>query len=151
MHTVKTMAFVTAIVMVGTGNAKVYPERAVFVRRQVIKAKDAVRTDVYQRNQQREEQTDRSTRTLRIGANGELYIENIAGDIVITRGGESDATVEIVKVARAQTAEEARENLQLVQVEVDERASRAEINVRYPRREERRGDRRNFNVSVAFN
>ena len=131
--------------------AQVYPDRVQAVTRTVVKAKEPVRTEVYQRNQQREEQTDRSTRTLRIGANGELYIENIAGDIVITRGGDSDATVEIIKVARARTAEEARENLQLVQVDVAERGSRAEINVRYPRREERRDDRRNFNVSVAFN
>src|SRR5262245_11266444 len=100
MHTVKTIAFVTALVMAGPAYAQVYPDRVHSVTRTVIKAKDPVRTEVYQRNQQREEQTERSTRTLKIGANGELYIENIAGDIVITRGGDNDATVEIVKVAR---------------------------------------------------
>ena len=145
------MALAAILVLTGQADAQVYPEQACSVTRTVVKPKDSVRTEAYQRNQQREEQTDRTTRTLRIGANGELYLENIAGDIVITRGGDNDATVEIVKVARGRTADEARESLQLVQVDVAERGSRAEINVRYPRRDERSRDRRNFNVSVAFN
>ena len=145
------MALAAILALAGQADAQVYPERARSVTRTVVKPKDSVRTEVYQRNQQREEQTDRTMRTLRIGANGELYLENIAGDIVITRGGDNDATVEIVKVARGRTADEARESLQLVQVDVAERGSRAEINVRYPRREERSRERRNFNVSVAFN
>jgi hypothetical protein len=131
-----------------TAGAQVYPERVRSVTREVI---EKAHVTVYQRNQQREEQTDRSTRTLKIGATGELYLENISGDVVITRGGDNEAVVEIVKVARGRTADEAREAMELVQVDVAERGPRAEINVRYPRRDERRGDRRNFNVSVAFN
>lgn len=41
--------------------------------------------------------------------------------------------------------------LQLVQVEVSERAGRAEVRTRYPRNEEgQRNNRRNYNVSVAY-
>ena len=36
--------------------------------------------------------------------NGELDVANIAGDIVVTRGGGSSATIEIVKTARGETA-----------------------------------------------
>jgi DUF4097 and DUF4098 domain-containing protein YvlB len=96
----------------------------------------------------RETDTERTTRTLKIGANGELSLANIAGDIVITRGGDSEATVEIVKTARARTTEEAREMLKLVQVDVVERAGRAEVRTRYPDGRERRN--RNINVSVAY-
>jgi DUF4097 and DUF4098 domain-containing protein YvlB len=97
------------------------------------------------------QETERTTRTLRIGSNGELSLANVEGDIVITRGGGSEARIEIVKTAYARTAEEAREQLKLVEVEVVERANRAEIRTRYPQGEElRRGNRRNINVSVAL-
>ena len=150
MRNLNSILIVTLGALLGTAataGAQVYPERVRSVTREVV---ERAHVTVYQRNQQREEQTDRSTRTLKIGATGELYLQNISGDVVITRGGDSEASVEIVKVARGRTADEAREALQLVQVDVAERGTRAEINVQYPRREERRGDRRNFNVSVAF-
>jgi DUF4097 and DUF4098 domain-containing protein YvlB len=103
------------------------------------------------RDDSRAEQTDRQTRTLRIGANGSLDVANIAGDITITRGGGNDVTIEIVKVARGRTAEDAREMLQLVQVDVTERGARAEVRTRYPQNDEmRRNNRRNISVSVNF-
>jgi cytoskeletal protein CcmA (bactofilin family) len=125
--------------------AQVYPDRIRSTTRKVI---ESTRAEVYQRNQQREEQTDRTTRTLHIGDNGEIDLGNISGDIVITRGSGGDATIEIVKRSRGRTAEEARQGLQLVQVDVVERGTRAEVRVRYPRGDDRRN---NVNVSVAFN
>ena len=98
------------------------------------------------------EEVERTTRTFRIGATGELHLANISGDIVITRTGGSDAQVEIVKTARGQTAEDARELLSLVTVNVVERANRAELKTMYPPGDElRRNNRRNVHVSVAFN
>ena len=108
-----------------------------------------VRKASYQ--QGREEQTDRQTRTLKLGPEGELHVANISGDIVVTRTGGGDATVEIVKTARARTSDDARELLGLVQVAVTERDGRAEVKTVYPRDEEmRRNNRRNVNVSVAY-
>ena len=102
--------------------------------------------------QESREQVDRSTRTLKVGANGEVVLYNISGDIVVARGGGSDVTVEIVKSSRGRTDEDAREMLQLVQVEVIERAGRAEVRARYPEGDDmRRNNRRNVNVSVSFN
>jgi len=71
---------------------------------------------------------------------------------VVTRGGGNDATVEIIKTARGRTTEDAREMLELVQVDISERGGRAEIKTRYPQGDEfRRNNRRNINVSVDFN
>jgi len=104
------------------------------------------------RTDERESQTERLTRTVNIGANGELEITNIAGDIVVTRGGGTGATIEVVKTARAATAQEAREMLALVPVDIVERGTRAEARTRYPSGDDqRRTGRRNINVSVAFN
>lgn len=98
---------------------------------------------------QRESQTERETRTAQIGANGELDIQNIAGDIVVTRGSGNRATIEIVKTARAESASDAREMLSQVNVVMSERGGRTEIRTEYPRGEQR-GRQRNFSVSVTF-
>jgi hypothetical protein len=112
------------------------------------------RSVVVERSQERgrDEQTERFTRTLKVGSNGEIMIGNISGNITITRGGGSDATLEVVKTARARTPGEAKEVLDLVQIDIIERGGRAEVKTRYPRNDEwRRENRRNLNVSVTFN
>ncbi|HZB26559.1 MAG TPA: DUF4097 family beta strand repeat-containing protein [Vicinamibacterales bacterium] len=100
----------------------------------------------------REQQTERTTRTLKLGPRGEIHLGNIAGDITISRGSGGDAALEIVKVARGRSAEDAKELLNLVQVDVTERGPRAEVKTRYPHDQEgRRHGRRNFDVSVSYN
>ena len=97
------------------------------------------------------EQIERITRTFRLGQNGELHLANISGDIMITRGG-NDVALEIVKTARGRDDADSRELLQLVQIDIVERSNRAEVKTRYPQGEEnRRHNRRNFHVSVAYN
>ena len=114
-------------------------------------AVENLRTGDYQ--QGREEQTDRQTRTLKLGANGEISLSNIAGDITVTKGNGNDTTVEIIKTARARTADEAKAQLGLVAVTVTERNGRAEVKTEYPQNEQGRWGwgRRNTNVSVAYN
>jgi DUF4097 and DUF4098 domain-containing protein YvlB len=109
---------------------------------------ETLRTVRYQ--QGREEQTDRQTKTVKIGTDGELTLGNIAGDITVTRANGGEATIEIVKTARARTVDEAREFLGLVTVTVTERSGRAEVKTVYPGDEMRRNNRRNVNVSVAY-
>jgi len=130
----------------GAAAAQVYPER--IIAREKVRA---VVTAYQQRRDtnNREEQVERTTRTLKLGAGGVLALANIAGDIVVTRGGGADVTVEIVKTARARDVNDAREQLQLVQVEVTERAGRADVRARYPN-EASRNNRRNINDSVAY-
>ena len=98
------------------------------------------------RGQNREQQTETISRTL---SASEIDLSNLAGDITITRGGGS-VQIEAVKVARGRTADEAREALALVSVEIAERGPRAEVRVQYPRHDERSRERRNMNVSVAY-
>ena len=83
-------------------------------------------------------QTERLTRTVSIGATGELELTNIAGDIVVTRGSGAAATIEVVKTARGASVEEARAALALVRVEITERGTRAEARTHYPSEQERR-------------
>ena len=126
-------------------DAQMLPERI----RAVISDRVEMRTARYQ--QWREEQTSRETKTVKIGTDGELSLSNISGDIVVTRANGSDATIEIVKTARARTADEARELLGLVNVTVTERAGRTEVKTVYPQGDEmRRNNRRNINVSVNY-
>lgn len=126
--------------------AQVYPER--IIAREKVRAVVAAYQQRRDSNN-REEQVERTTRTVKLGANGLLTLANIAGDIVVTRGGGSDATIEIVKTARARDQNDARAQLQLVQVEVTERAGSADVRTRYPNERER-NNRRNISVSVAY-
>ena len=98
----------------------------------------------------REEQSETFKKTVRLGSNGELDVSNITGDITIVRGGGNEATIEVTKVARAQTVEAARELLPLVKVEITDRANRAEIRTIYPSQENMFRNRRNINVAVNF-
>jgi len=144
-------ALVALPLLPDTVHAQVYPERLSIA----MKARGAVEAvRAYQRRSRddnREEQTERTTKVIRLGTDGTLALGNIAGDITVTRGGGSDATIEIVKTARGRTAEEAKESLALVPVEVTERNGRAEVKTRYPSGDEqRRNNRRNINVSVAY-
>jgi DUF4097 and DUF4098 domain-containing protein YvlB len=141
-----SIALVVLAILAAPVDAQTRPDE---LRAVVGRSVETLRTVSYQRG--RQEQTDRQTKTVRIGADGELTLANIAGDIVVTRAGGSEATIEIVKTARARTDEEAREQLGLVTVAVTERGSRAEVRTVYPRDEDRRNNRRNFNVSVAYN
>lgn len=117
---------------------------------------EGMRRPPYQ--QGREEQTDRQTRILKLGAQGELALANIAGDIVVTRSSGNEATVEIIKTARARTADEARAMLGQVDVSVVERDGRAQVKTVYGRGDDWRGDRgesgdhgaRRMAVAVAY-
>jgi hypothetical protein len=94
-------------------------------------------------------QRETTTRTVNIGANGEIDLTNIAGDITISRGGGNATTIEVVKSARGTSDADAQEMLKLVRVEINERGSRAEVRTIYPDRQQR-GDRRNINVSTVY-
>jgi DUF4097 and DUF4098 domain-containing protein YvlB len=128
--------------------AQVYPERVSSVTRTVVRPA----TERYQRPSERATETERITRTVRLGASGDIEIGNIAGDITIIRGGGNDVVIEAIKTSRARTAEEAKAVLPLVEVDINDRAGRVEARARYPRNDDqRRRNWRNVNVSVAFN
>ena len=111
--------------------------------------RDSTRSSASSQRQDGREQTERTTRTFRGGQ--ELFLSNVAGDINITRGG-NEITVEIIETARGRDDADAKEMLQLVEVEVVERNNRVEVRTRYPQGDEmRRNNRRNVNVWVVYN
>jgi DUF4097 and DUF4098 domain-containing protein YvlB len=107
----------------------------------------------------REEQSEKISRTFRIGGSGELEVSNLSGDITITRGSGNELQIEAIKIARARTAEEARQMLPLVKVDFTERGNLVETRAIYTRPEEegkrveagRHPLHRNINVSVVYN
>jgi len=95
----------------------------------------------------------REVKTINIGANGELSLNNVAGDITVAGGGGREAKVEIVKRTRNRDEAEAKRQLALVDVQVVEGAGRAEVRTVYPRMEYGR-DRRHHSrshVAVDYN
>ncbi len=131
-------------------DAQVYPERLVTA----VKARGLEAASTYQRRARednREEQTERITKVIRLGADGVLALGNISGDITIGRAGGADTTIDVVKTARARTPEDARQMLKLVTVEIGERNGRADVRAHYPGGGEQGwSGRRNVNVSVAY-
>lgn len=135
-----------------TADAQVYPERVtVKVKARKTSEDTAYSSQRRTRDDNRDEQIERTTKTFRLGDGGSLALGNIAGDITITRASGGETTVEIVKSARGRDAADARDMLQLVTVEATERNGRAELKTHYPGDEARRNGRRNINVSVAYN
>ena len=135
---------VVAAMVPWTADAQVYPER--------IAVKTHAAAVAYQRRARednREQQVERTTRTVKLGSDGSLDLGNISGDITVTRGGGGDATIEIVKTAHGRDASDAKRQLDLVTVDVNERPGRAEIKVHYPNSNEHRNGN-NINVSVSF-
>jgi hypothetical protein len=95
---------------------------------------------LYQRDASQE--TERFTRALTIGRDGEIDLRNISGNIVVEVGEK--ASLEVVKRARGRDRSEARRQLGLLQVDVREHAGRAEIRARYEPGE------RNYRASADF-
>jgi DUF4097 and DUF4098 domain-containing protein YvlB len=145
----KTVLSLTLCAMVaGAAPAAAQSQRA-RVRVDAREGRESIRPVLYQ--QGRDEQTDRQTKTLKLGASGELVLHNVSGDILVTRSSGADVTLEIVKTARGRTADDARAMLGLVDVTVTERAGRAEVKTVYPQGDSwRRENRGNVNVSVAY-
>ncbi len=119
------------------------------------------------REDQRAQQTETVTRTVKLGAQGEIDLQNMSGSITVTRGGGTDVTINAVKTARAATEAEAREMLGVAKVDIAERAGRVEVRTHYVHFEPapppppppggrevppppRRPMRRNISVSVAY-
>ena len=148
MRTLLTLLVAGVVATVATVAAG--PEPAAAQDSPARERRDSTRSSASsQRQDSRAEQTERTTRTFRGGQ--ELLLGNVAGDITITRGG-NEITVEVIETARGRDDADAKEMLQLVEVEIVERNNRVEVRTRYPQGDEmRRNNRRNVNVWVNYN
>lgn len=107
---------------------------------------DAIAESTQRRGRFESEATDRETRTLKLGSNGSLSLNNLSGDVEIRPGRGPDTTVVIIRTARGRTAADARRGLEQVTVTVDERSDRATISS--TRMQEQ--DRDRFSVSIDY-
>jgi DUF4097 and DUF4098 domain-containing protein YvlB len=96
-------------------------------------------------NRNRNERTDRATRTIALGANGLLELKNVAGDITVNAGGGRDVVIETVKQSRANSEGDAALGLQEVGVTIDHRGDRVVVDTAYPRR------RTPYQVTTTYN
>ena len=88
---------------------------------------------------------DRQTRTLALGAAGNLELRTVSGDITGVAGRGRDVQLEIVRTVRARTPEEVTRGLAEVTAVVDHQGDRASVTAVYPT-----GRRLPFRVDVSY-
>jgi DUF4097 and DUF4098 domain-containing protein YvlB len=92
---------------------------------------------------------ERLSRTVAIGPNGSLDLRNLSGRISVTGGSGRDATLEIVRVSRGRTEEDAARGLKEVTTEISHQGTRASVETRYPTQDRSR-ERDGYSVSVSY-
>ncbi len=76
------------------------------------------------------EQTEKISRTFKVGRTGALYLVNVSGDVVINAGAGDDIIVDAVK--RVRQGSDAQQQLNAVTVDATQQGSRVEVRTRYP-------------------
>jgi len=118
-------------------------------RKVKIVVRDAVRIATpaagraYQGRDRGQDQTERFSRRVKVGRDGRVSIENIAGEITVTGGSGDEVSIEAVKRTRGDRSE-----LGMIQILVDERPGRVDIHTEYPRSRYGRGG--NDHASVDY-
>lgn len=80
------------------------------------------------------EVTETFSRTVRLGRNGTVDLQNTSGDIVVTGAGGDNVRIEAVKRVRSRTGGDARAALEAVQIQVVERGGNVEVRTEHARR-----------------
>ena len=89
------------------------------------------------------EQTERFSRKVKLGRDGRVILSNISGDVIVTGGSGDDVSIEAVKRARG----DARA-LQSVQVQIDERPGRVDIQTVHERGRNDRAAAVDYTLSI---
>ena len=89
------------------------------------------------------EYTENFSRTVKIGRNGGLDLQNVAGDITVTGGGGDEVKIDAVKRVRHPNEAEGKALLSEININVADRGGRVEVRTDYPRR-------RNWSGGVDF-
>ncbi len=98
-------------------------------------------TRAYQGRDRGAEQTERFSRKVKVGRDGRVSVENIAGEITVTGGSGDEVSIEAVKRTRRDRGELAN-----VRIIVDDRAGRVDVRTEY----DRFGRNNNDGVSVDY-
>jgi DUF4097 and DUF4098 domain-containing protein YvlB len=89
------------------------------------------------------QETERFSRRIRLGASGRFSIDNVSGEIAIAGGSGDEVSIDAVKRTRGDRAE-----LATVRIEIDEGPGRVEVRTEYDRQRNRRD--RDDHVSVDY-
>src|SRR6185295_18064690 len=117
------------------------PDLRIVVRDAIkIRAEGAHPTRAYQGRDRGPEQTERFSRKVKVGRDGRVSVENIAGEITVTGGSGDEVSIEAVKRTRRD-----RNELSSVRIIVDDRAGRVDV-----RTDHDRFGRNNDGVSVDY-
>lgn len=87
----------------------------------------------YEEVRQGPEDTERISRTIKVGRRGSLDLSNISGDIVVAAGGGDDIVIDAVKRARSREGN-TKQLLSELTIDFVERQGRVEVQTNYPRR-----------------
>lgn len=101
----------------------------------------------YQDSRQGPEQTDRFTRSSKVGDGAALDLVNIAGNVRITGGPGGEIRVEAIKRVRHRDADTARRLLDELRVEINQSGDRVEVRTIHPRSS---NNMRNVSISVDY-
>jgi DUF4097 and DUF4098 domain-containing protein YvlB len=81
------------------------------------------------------QQTEKITKSFKVGKTGSLDLNNFSGDVTVTGDAGEEIIIEAIKRVRAKTAEEAKAGLDAIQVNIAERGGRVEVRTDYARRD----------------
>jgi DUF4097 and DUF4098 domain-containing protein YvlB len=105
--------------------------------------------DRYSEARQGPEQSDRETRTFKVGSDATLDISGVSGDVRVTGGSGNTITVESIKRVRHRDPEEAKRQLAALRVEISQIGNRVEVRTVYPRNSRGSWDR-GMSASVDY-
>lgn len=77
---------------------------------------------------------DRQTRSIAIGPNGTLELENFSGDVTVTASSGKDVSIDFVRTSHGRTDADAKAGLERVRPEVDVVGTRATVRASYTER-----------------
>ena len=77
------------------------------------------------------EQTERATKTFKVGPNGSLDVSSVSGDVVVSEVAGDTMTVEAVKRVRSRTPEGAKEQFANTQLVMSQSGNRVEVKINY--------------------
>jgi DUF4097 and DUF4098 domain-containing protein YvlB len=95
----------------------------------------------------KEKVEDKFEQTVSLSRDGQVNLSNIAGNIEVKTWNKNEVLIKALKVSKADSMEEARENADLVTIEVTENGNRVQIKTEYPKNKFRN---RSISVSVDY-
>ena len=95
----------------------------------------------------KEKYEDQLEKTVSLSKEGQVTLHNIAGNIEVKTWNKNEVLIKALKVSKADSMEEAKENADLVKIEITEGGDRVEIRTEYPKNRSRK---RSISVSVDY-